>query len=915
MKKFLSMLLALSVVFTFTFGSASSAFAAQTEAEKYSSAVTDAQGAMTKIVDQYSASLVYKQDGTLSTDTTYTKTAIDKAIADLKAEYNNKIVEKAADLFKDGVWSADDTTNLAKAYEDINEGTKVKTAVFTTNVDALNAYGLAEAAAKLEAAVNEITVGQYALSKQEDLKADITSYTAKVTAAKTKVAAKSAADTDIDTAVTDVEAFKAMFETKNNVKYTTYSTKYMTVAYMESELNAAKAKALETLADTATEFKTKEEARLTAIANDPSKSVAEINDATVKLNSLDANIAAVKTSFEAKINAVAIKDVKESAKAVLLQAAIDALNAINPALKLTTDGNSKAFYDELDAIASTDALVKYAENYAASLKTVYVEATGALKYNAATVDEALTKLVALIKAGDDSVNTYAKIKAWLENDANCAPATADAATLLAAKAQGIADITGESCTLETVTKTPVNTDYKASNWDKDNKKAVEAAQKEYTLKLKAATSLDDVKALVKAAKAAMNAYLTTAQVAAVTNDAKTQAAALEYISSASDYTGKSLAKYADGVAAKDAANTYADATKKAAVEKAVNVLVDAVLAGQKADYTAKEIKDILKANYGAALAEIDKMQGDAALKTAKETLEAAIKALNTNATLETKDAYIAVKGQYDEYKKLAGAQDPANLSLLKAYITKIVTLEKTAVTTAINKLPNNVTLADKEAVEAVRKAYDAYVADYEEYGTAFGYIDISSSITKLTNAEAAISSLVRTEVAKLIAALPATITAKDKEAVEAARKAYDALSESDKAIFDGQSAALVTKLTDAEATIKETTKYTDKDAKADLLDMNRKVTIWRTSKKSIRVTAVGSVSNIKENGYTVKYTFYKKAPGAKAFKAVKTTTSNKFVYKNLKKGTNKFQVKVSVYNAEGKLVASKTTFYKAVKVK
>ena len=914
MKKFLSMLLALSVVFTFTFGSASSAFAAQTEAEKYSSAVTDAQGAMTKIVDQYSASLVYKQDGTLSTDTTYTKTAIDKAIADLKAEYNNKIVEKAADLFKDGVWTADDTTNLAKAYEAINDGTKVETAVFTTNVNALNAYGLAEAAAKLEAAVNEITVAQYALSKQEALKNEITSYTAKVTAAKTKVAAKSAGAKDIDDTVKDVADFKAKFETKNNVKYTTYSTEYMTVAYMESELNAAKAKALDTLADTATEFKTNEEARLTAIANDPSKSVAVINDATVKLNSLDANIAAVKASFETKINAVAIKDVKDGAKAVLLQDAITALNTINPASKLTTAGDSNAFYAELDAIASTDALVKYAENYAASLKTVYVEATGALKYNAATVDEALTKLVALIKANDASVNTYAKIKGWLDNANNCAPATADAATLLAAKAQGIADITGESCTLETVTKTPVNTDYKASNWDKDNKKAVEAAQKEYTLKLKAATSLDDVKALVKAAKAAMNAYLTTAQVATVTNDAKTQAAALGYITSASSYPGKSLAQYADGVAAKDAANTYAADTKTAAVEKAVNVLVDAVLAGQKADYTAKEIQDILKANYGAALAEIDKMQGDAALKNAKETLEAAIKALNTNATLETKDAYIAVKGQYDEYKKLAGAQDPANLPLLKAYTTKIVTLEKAAVTTAMNKLPNNVTLADKEAVEAVRKAYDAYVADYEEYGTAFGYTDISS-ITKLTNAEAAISSLVRTEVAKLIAALPATITAKDKEAVEAARKAYDALSESDKAIFDGQSAALVTKLTDAEATIKETTKYTDKDAKADLLDMNRKVTIWRTSKKSIRVTAVGSVSNIKENGYTVKYTFYKKAPGAKAFKAVKTTTSNKFVYKNLKKGTNKFQVKVSVYDAEGKLVASKTTFYKAAKVK
>ena len=900
MKKFLSMLLALSVVFTFTFGSASSAFAAQTEAEKYSSAVTDAQGAMTKIVDQYSASLVYKQDGTLSTDTTYTKTAIDKAIADLKAEYNNKIVEKAADLFKDGVWTAEDTVGLAKAYEDINDGTKLEKVVFTDNVNVLNAYGLAEAAAKLEAAVNEITVAQYALSKQEALKTAITEYTDKVTDAKTKVAAKTAKGTDIDNTVKAIGAFKTLFDTTKNVKYSTYTTEYMTVAYMESELNAAKAKALETLADTATEFKTKEEARLTAIANDPSKSVAVINDATVKLNSLDTNIAAVKASFEAKINAVAIKDAKESAKAVLLQAAIDALNAINPALKLTTDGNSKAFYDELDAIASTDALVKYAENYAASLKTVYVEATGALKYNAATVDEALTKLVALIKAGDDSVKTYAKIKTWLDNNNNCAPATADAATLLAKKNKGIEDIT--------------KNDYSADKWKNDNKKAVEAVQKEYTLKIKAATTLADVDALVKAAKAAMNAYLTTAQVTAVTANAKAQAAILGYITDSNSYAG-SLGKYADGVAAKDAANTYADATKQAAVEKAVNVLVDAVLAGQKADYTAKEIQDILKANYGAALAEIDKMQGDAALKTAKETLEAAIKALNTNATLETKDAYIAVKGQYDEYKKLAGAQDPANLSLLKAYITKIVTLEKTAVTTAINKLPNNVTLADKEAVEAVRKAYDAYVADYEEYGTAFGYIDISSSITKLTNAEAAISSLVRTEVAKLIAALPATITAKDKEAVEAARKAYDALSESDKAIFDGQSAALVTKLTDAEATIKETTKYTDKDAKADLLDMNRKVTIWRTSKKSIRVTAVGSVSNIKENGYTVKYTFYKKAPGAKAFKAVKTTTSNKYTYTNLKKGYNKFQVKVKVYDAEGKLVASKTTFYKAAKVK
>ena len=97
--------------------------------------------------------------------------------------------------------------------------------------------------------------------------------------------------------------------------------------------------------------------------------------------------------------------------------------------------------------------------------------------------------------------------------------------------------------------------------------------------------------------------------------------------------------------------------------------------------------------------------------------------------------------------------------------------------------------------------------------------------------------------------------------------------------------------------------------------MSRKLTIWRTSKTSIKVTAVGSVKNIKDNGYTVKYSFYKKAPGATSYKLIKTTTSNKYTYTNLKKGTNKFQVKVKVYDADGKLVATKMTYYRAAKIK
>ena len=69
------------------------------------------------------------------------------------------------------------------------------------------------------------------------------------------------------------------------------------------------------------------------------------------------------------------------------------------------------------------------------------------------------------------------------------------------------------------------------------------------------------------------------------------------------------------------------------------------------------------------------------------------------------------------------------------------------------------------------------------------------------------------------------------------------------------------------------------------------------------------------NGYTVEYKFYKKAPGAASYKLVKTTSSNKYTYTNLKKGTNKFQVKVVVKDADGKVVASKWTYYRAAKIK
>ena len=107
----------------------------------------------------------------------------------------------------------------------------------------------------------------------------------------------------------------------------------------------------------------------------------------------------------------------------------------------------------------------------------------------------------------------------------------------------------------------------------------------------------------------------------------------------------------------------------------------------------------------------------------------------------------------------------------------------------------------------------------------------------------------------------------------------------------------------------------DKQVKETVKNMNRKITIWRTSKNSIRVTSVANFAEIRKNGYKIKYTYYIKTPGAKKFKAVKTITSNKFNCAKLKAGTNKFQVKVLAYDAKGKLVASKLTYFRAAKIK
>ncbi|MGN0709605.1 MAG: leucine-rich repeat protein, partial [Anaerovoracaceae bacterium] len=146
-----------------------------------------------------------------------------------------------------------------------------------------------------------------------------------------------------------------------------------------------------------------------------------------------------------------------------------------------------------------------------------------------------------------------------------------------------------------------------------------------------------------------------------------------------------------------------------------------------------------------------------------------------------------------------------------------------AVSSMIEKLPasDKVTKDDKEAINAARSAYDALTNSQKKLVSA-------DTLKKLTDAEAALKKAeyesagdntgdsssadekAASAVAAMIDKLPAAdkVTKDDKEAINAARSAYDALTDSQKKLV---SADTLKKLTDAEAVLKKAEQDDDND--------------------------------------------------------------------------------------------------------
>ena len=172
----------------------------------------------------------------------------------------------------------------------------------------------------------------------------------------------------------------------------------------------------------------------------------------------------------------------------------------------------------------------------------------------------------------------------------------------------------------------------------------------------------------------------------------------------------------------------------------------------------------------------------ATLKNAIDAAKAV--AANDNAsTSEIASAITAVNGAVDTAKSAVKAADDAAAAQ--------------AVIDAIKALPESATLSDKAAVEAARAAYEALTEDQKALVGADVRDKLTAAEGRIKAAEkAAADEAAAKAVVDAIRALPESVTADDKAAVEAARKAYEALTPEQKALVPEEAVA---RLTEAEA--------------------------------------------------------------------------------------------------------------------
>ena len=293
---------------------------------------------------------------------------------------------------------------------------------------------------------------------------------------------------------------------------------------------------------------------------------------------------------------------------------------------------------------------------------------------------------------------------------------------------------------------------------------VEAKVAEYVAKIEAAEKVADVKAAVEALQTKIDAIATADEVRTACTTGKYATTVDGLVLYAEAYvtyhdTNKDSGDKLDAstleagiieMVGESGLRTVAEIKKL--TEEAVAVAQglptnDAVAAAKKAVKAAVEAipAKVTVESLALVQAAVDAQDAYKALTTADSTYESAIKAAvealetayNTSfvkaAATVTKTDEAAVKALLSEINATIdtldalGADPTAYLDGLAAklvgYLTKIQETEKEAVEAAIKAIPLNVTEADKAVVEKARNLYDAYVAKYTDYEALYDQDD------------------------------------------------------------------------------------------------------------------------------------------------------------------------------------------------
>ncbi len=292
---------------------------------------------------------------------------------------------------------------------------------------------------------------------------------------------------------------------------------------------------------------------------------------------------------------------------------------------------------------------------------------------------------------------------------------------------------------------------------------------------------------------------------------------------------------ATAVTAINTAKTTAEAGVKDVDDtKAANAVITAINDLPEADeVTAENEKAIIEARKAYdALTTDQKKKVSADILNKLTATETALNTVNTSAAKDVTDAITdlpaaadvkdsdeaAIKAARAAYDKLTDTQKGLvsddtlkKLTDAEKALDTVNTNAAKEVSDAIAKLPasDKVAATDKEAIEAARKAYDALTADQKKKVS-------DDTLKKLTDAETALDTLNKNSakaVTDAIGKLPASdkVATTDKDAIEAAKKAYDALTPDQKKLVDD---ATLKKLTDAETALKAAQKKEADDTSA-----------------------------------------------------------------------------------------------------